>query len=104
MHFVQYLRPREYGLGEGKHGYASLSHRLLHGGITLAIGISCYNAASTRGGGRGKNMLCLMMLLYLNTIAIRLLNCVKRTVTGSVKQAVRKQNYRRDIQGDILYN
>jgi hypothetical protein len=35
-HFVQYLRPNTYGLGEGKHGYASLSHRFLHGGIILS--------------------------------------------------------------------
>lgn len=32
-HFVQYLRPNAYGLGDGKQGYASLSHRFLHGGI-----------------------------------------------------------------------
>jgi hypothetical protein len=32
-HFVQYLRPNAYGLGDGKHGYESLSHKFLHGGM-----------------------------------------------------------------------
>src|SRR5919107_4212505 len=48
-HFVQYLRPNAYGLGEGKHGYASLSHRFLHGGIHWKLGSACYNVASTKG-------------------------------------------------------
>ena len=47
VHFVQYLRPNTYGLGEGKQGYASLSHRFLHGGIDVKIIKARYNVAGT---------------------------------------------------------
>ena len=55
-HFVQYLRPNAYGLGDGKHGYESLSHKFLHGGMKLSSDTACYNVAGTKGGGR-HNML-----------------------------------------------
>ena len=51
-HLVQYLRPNAYGLGEGKQGYESLSHKFLHGGMILKLGMACYNVADTKGRGR----------------------------------------------------
>jgi hypothetical protein len=57
-HMVQYLRPNTYGLGEGKHGYASLSHKFLHGGIHVKLRKARYNVAGTKGRGRGMGMTC----------------------------------------------
>lgn len=68
-HFVQYRRPNSYGLGEGKHGYASLSHKFLHGGIDFKLGTACYNVACTKGRGRG-NMLSNVITCNVNKIAI----------------------------------
>jgi hypothetical protein len=69
VHFVQYLRPNTYGLGEGKHGYASLSHKFLHGGIDVKLSAACYNTAGTKGGGR-YNMLPNVITCSVNKTAI----------------------------------
>ena len=47
VHFVQYLRPNIYGLGDGKQGYASLSHKFLHGDMSVKLRKACYNVAGT---------------------------------------------------------
>lgn len=54
VHSEQYFRPKAYGLGDGKQGYANFSHRFLHGGIythTIKHRKVCYNTAGTIGGG-----------------------------------------------------
>ncbi|MDQ5841859.1 MAG: hypothetical protein M3286_00065 [Thermoproteota archaeon] len=73
-HFVQYLRPNAYGLGDGKHGYASLSQRFLHGDMLYNLRILCYNLASTKGGGERKNILYHVIMYNVSKIAIKWLN------------------------------
>ena len=51
VHWVQYLRPSRYGLGDGKQGYARFSHRFLQGGMNSELKKACYNEASTTGRG-----------------------------------------------------
>jgi hypothetical protein len=53
-HFVQYLRPNAYGLGDGKHGYASLSQRFLHGDMLTTSEFYAITWLALRGEGRGR--------------------------------------------------
>jgi hypothetical protein len=89
---VQYLRPIEYGL-DGKQGYPSFSHRFLHGDISVELKRSCYNRASTFGGGR---VTCPNMLEHaINHINFRVITClmVKRGGKEVITVEIFKETY-----------